>query len=130
MAVKVAGGLEVGVVIRDPERMLAFYRDYLGLPLEKEVTFPGVHLYFLQFGDAYVKLVHLDHPPEDANPPGGMRSATGLRYVELEIHNVHEIAEHVAEGGGKLVRLQEVDILTMALLEDPEGNHVAVRRWH
>jgi predicted enzyme related to lactoylglutathione lyase len=130
MGVIVAGGLEIGLVIRDPDGMLAFYRDFLGLPLEREVQFDGVRLYFLKFGDAYVKLVHLDEPPQEANPPGGMRTATGYRYIELEIENVAEVAATVERGGGKLLYARDVDALSMAMLEDPEGNHVAIRRWH
>jgi catechol 2,3-dioxygenase-like lactoylglutathione lyase family enzyme len=130
MTIKLSGaGPEIAVVVRDVGPMLSFYRDLLGLELDRERDFPGIHLWWLRCGGGFVKLVCLDATPEAANPEGGLRGASGLRYITLEVDNVEEMARAAAAGGGRLVYSTTLDDLTMAMLEDPEGNHVELVRW-
>jgi predicted enzyme related to lactoylglutathione lyase len=124
------GGPEIGVVVRDPTPMLHFYRDYLGLALEKEMEFPGIRLWWLCCGGGSVKLVHMEATPGSANAPGGMQTATGLRYITLVVDNVEEVAKDVESAGGQLLYSNTMEQLTMAMLEDPEGNHVELVRWN
>jgi catechol 2,3-dioxygenase-like lactoylglutathione lyase family enzyme len=123
------GGPEVGLVVRDPQRMLRFYRDFLGLPLDQELEFPGFHLWWLRCGGGFVKLVHLQQVPDEANPPS-VWEATGLRYFTMRVENVEEVAAAVASAGGRLAYSRRTEALTQAMLQDPEGNHVELVRWH
>jgi catechol 2,3-dioxygenase-like lactoylglutathione lyase family enzyme len=116
-------------VIRDPEPMLRFYRDFLGLPLDQERDFPGFHLWWLRCGGGFIKLVHLDQTPGEANLPN-VWEATGLRYVTLRVDNPEEVAATVGSAGGRVAYSRTTDELTQAMLQDPEGNHVEVVRWH
>jgi catechol 2,3-dioxygenase-like lactoylglutathione lyase family enzyme len=70
--------IDLGIVVSDPERSLAFYRDTLGF--KDEGTMPlggGATMYRLLCGTSLIKLVH--HPKElPAAAPWGRqpRSAT------------------------------------------------------
>jgi len=123
------GGPEVGLVVRDPELMLSFYRDFLGLPLDQELEFPGFHLWWLRCGGGFIKLVHLAQTAGEANPPN-VWEATGLRYVTLRVENVEEVAATVGWAGGRVAYNRTTDELTQAMLQDPEGNHLELVRWH
>jgi catechol 2,3-dioxygenase-like lactoylglutathione lyase family enzyme len=128
MTVQLVGeGPEIGIVVRDPEVMLAFYRDFLGLEVDREMEFPGIRLWWLRCGGGFVKLAHPASPPDVANPPG---QATGLRYLTLVVDNVEEVADAVEAAGGKMLHSSKLEQLTMAMFEDPEGNRVELVRWH
>jgi len=121
--------LEVGLVVRDIETMLPFYRDFLALPIERELEFPGIRLWCLSTGAGVVKLVSQEQGPDDANPPGGLYAATGLRYLTLEVDDPLEMAARAETAGGKVHSQAEMSELTFAIVEDPEGNHVELLRW-
>ena len=126
----VGDGPEVGLVVRDPEVMLRFYREFLGFELDRDMEFPGIHLWWLRCGGGFVKLVQLAATPDVANPSGGLREATGFRYLTLVVDNVEEMADGAESAGGRVVQSTKLEQLTMAMLEDPEGNHVELVRWH
>ena len=42
--------IEIGIVIRDSEKSLAFYRDVLGLEYLGDLEFPGNHMWRFQAG--------------------------------------------------------------------------------
>ena len=124
------GGPEIGIVVRDPVRTLAFYRDFLGLPIEKQSESRTAHVWWLRCGGGFVKLVHQRVTPDAANPPGGMQAATGLRFLTLVVGNPEELAANAEAAGGRVVREHADAELWMGMLEDPEGNQVEVVRWY
>ena len=119
--------VDVGIVVRDEERMLRFYRDQLGFEYQEEVTLgAGIRQHRLGCGEAVVKLVIPAELPSEANPPGGARGASGLRYWTAHVANLEALVEELRAAGTEIV----VDVrearpgVRIAIVEDPEGNWV------
>ena len=121
--------LDLGIVIRDSKRSLAFYRDLLGFTHEGDMAMPiggGGTMHRLRCGDSLVKLVKFDAVPEAAAPPGGIDAATGMRYVTLHVTNLDELVGQCKEAGVKVaVPVTEVRAgVRIAMVRDPDGNLV------
>jgi lactoylglutathione lyase len=118
-------GIEIGIVVRDAEKSLAFYRDVLGLEYLGDLVFPGNHMWRFQTGKSVVKLLAQDPTPEAANPAGDI-AASGLRYLSLFVANIEEvIADVVAAGCTVAIPLTEFQPgARFAFVEDPEGNRI------
>ena len=117
--------LDVGITARDPERLVAFYRDFLGFPLTDERHFPspGAHTWTFAVGVGHIKLAAFDKVPAAANPRGGNTSATGIRYMALYIEDVREAIVGVEEAGGRIqMPPTKYGDSLVAFIEDPEGN--------
>lgn len=118
--------VEVGIVVRDLEAQMRFYRDTLGLELTEPITFPGGGQERLAWGDAIVKLVHFESAPDASNPPNGMMGATGIRYISLYVDDV-ESATQRCRDAGYTVPIAPMDFsptVRIAIVEDAEGNWV------
>ena len=117
--------IEIGIVVRDAEKSLAFYRDVLGLPYLGDLEFPGAHMWRFGAGGSVVKLLEMDPAPVGANPPGDVVS-TGLRYLSLYVSNIDElVAECEAAGCTIAIGVTEFQPGTkFAMIEDPEGNRI------
>jgi lactoylglutathione lyase len=116
--------IEIGIMVRDSEKQLAFYRDVVGLPYLGDLVFPGAHMWrFDGGGGSVVKLLELDPMPEAANPIG---DATGFRYLSLYVGNLDELVAEMVEGGGTVViPVTEFQPgARFAFVEDPEGNRL------
>jgi catechol 2,3-dioxygenase-like lactoylglutathione lyase family enzyme len=121
------GRIQIGIVVTDLARMTGFYTDILGLTHFRDVPFPGGTLKMFVLGDACVKLLSFEAPPQLANPPGGPGGgATGLRYLTVEVDNVAAMADRCAAAGCSIpVPLYEFEEgVPVAIVEDPEGNWV------
>jgi lactoylglutathione lyase len=126
MAAKInSDGIEIGIVVRDAETSLAFYRDVLGLEYVGDLTFPGNHMWRFQAGKSIVKLLAQDPPPQQANPPGDA-SASGLRYFTLFVANMDEVIADIEAADGKIaIPVTEFQPGTrFAMVEDPDGNRI------
>lgn len=129
MTVKLAkSAIDLGIIIRDSERSLAFYRDLLGFEHVADVPMPlggGGTMHRLNCGDTLVKLVKYDQVPE-RDGSGGITAATGLRYFTMIVSNLAEImAELEAAGVPVAVPITEVRPgVTIGMVEDPDGNWV------
>jgi catechol 2,3-dioxygenase-like lactoylglutathione lyase family enzyme len=117
--------IEIGIVVRDPDKALAFYRDVLGLPYLGDLEFPGTHMWRFKAGGSVVKLLGQDPTPDAANPPGEV-PATGLRYLSLFVSNIDELVREVAEFGCTIaIPVTEFQPgARFAFVEDPEGNRI------
>jgi glyoxylase I family protein len=122
------GAVDVGIVIRDSETSLAFYRDLLGMRFEATIAMPVGNglMHRLWCGDSLIKLVRFDDVPAASNPGGGLGAATGFRYLTIHAANLAEvIAECTAAGVKVLIPVREVRPgVTIAMVEDPDGNVV------
>ncbi len=118
--------IDLGIVIRDPDASLAFYRDVLGLTMVGEGPMPGGTMYRLMCGTTMVKLVHLDKEPPAAAPPGGIPGGFGYRYWTISVSNIDEITAAVEAAGHRVaVPVRELRPgVTIAIVEDPDGNWV------
>jgi catechol 2,3-dioxygenase-like lactoylglutathione lyase family enzyme len=120
------GAVDLGIIIRDSDTSLAFYRDLLGMRFEATISMPigtGV-MHRLWCGDSLIKLVRFDAVPEASNPAGGFDGATGFRYLTIHVSNLHDMmAECEAAGVKVLIPTSEIRPgVSIGMVEDPDGN--------
>jgi catechol 2,3-dioxygenase-like lactoylglutathione lyase family enzyme len=120
------GGLDAAIVVRDEQRMLMFYRDFLGFELEHTLDLSaesGLKLHFLRVGSSHLKLVVPSRMPAAENPGGAISDATGLRYVTIRVVSLVPVLDGLDAAGGTLTeRVIDLGSARVALLHDPEGN--------
>lgn len=89
MAVELlATSVEVGVVTTNLDAMVDFYENFLGLPHQGDLDFPGGTMKRYAIGNNVLKLVTLDEPPAAPAVPGGGPAQAGIRYLTLVVTNV------------------------------------------
>jgi catechol 2,3-dioxygenase-like lactoylglutathione lyase family enzyme len=119
--------IDVGIVVRDAEKCLPFYRDTLGLKFLFDFQRPtGSHMWQFAVGECVVKLVTHDPTPDAANPPGGSGGGTGLRYWTMGVDDI-DAAIAPCEAAGAPIPLPVTQLMPgirIAMIEDPEGNVV------
>lgn len=129
MGVQLAkSAIDLGIVISDSEKSLAFYRDLLGFEHVADTPMPlggGGTMHRLQCGDTLIKLVKFNTNP-DGDGSGGLTASTGMRYFTMIISNLAEIVEQCeAHGAAIAVPITEVRAgVTIAMVTDPDGNWV------
>jgi len=120
--------IDLGIVVRDADAALSFYRDTLGFVEEGKMPMPGGGgtMYRLLCGTSLIKLVHHEDVPEAAAPPGGIAGATGYRYWTISVSNLQEVVDACAAAGRKvIVKPREIRRgVSIAIVEDPDGNWV------
>jgi catechol 2,3-dioxygenase-like lactoylglutathione lyase family enzyme len=119
--------VDLGIVVRDADKALAFYRDLLGFVPVGESAFPGGGtMHRLMCGASMIKLVALGKVPEAANPPGGIVAASGYRYWTISVSNLDEVVAAATKAGVKIAmgRTEIRPGISIAMLEDPDGNWV------
>jgi catechol 2,3-dioxygenase-like lactoylglutathione lyase family enzyme len=121
-------GLDVGIVVTDVERSLAFYRDLLELQVRGDMQVPGVgRLLLLDVGVSTLKLVQRDTAVEQLPVPGGVRAgAAGMRYVTFSVANLREVVERCRSTGHRvgMEPTQMTPTLLVAAVEDPDRNWI------
>jgi glyoxylase I family protein len=119
--------IDLGIVARDGQAMLTFYRDILGFVEEASTPFhAGGVMYRLWCGDSLIKIVVPDNPPENSAQPGPVESASGIRYWTMRVTNLAEIMATCAKAGATVV-VPVTEIrpgVTIGMVEDPDGNWV------
>ena len=121
--------IDLGIVITDSERSLAFYRDVLGFEHVADSPMPppmNGTMHRLMCGTSMIKLVKLDEVPSAAPAPGGLGGGTGYRYFTLTISNIPEVTRACRDAGATVV-IDNVELrpgLMVTMVEDPDGNWV------
>lgn len=119
-------GVDIGIVISDSAKSLHFYRDTLGLEHVMDMPMPvggGGTMHRVACGGTTLKLVCWQQTPDGANPPGGLSTATGLRYITLWITNLDDAVAACAAAGYH-VATKPVEVrpgVRIAMIEDPDG---------
>ncbi len=116
---------------RDVEAMIAFYRDVLGCPMEKEQVKIG--LWQLRAGSSLIDLVDVDGEIGKAGgaPPGD--GAHNMDHFCVSVDGFDEIAindwmaAHGHEGGEAVPRYGAEGNGPSIYLTDPEGNTVELK---
>lgn len=123
----VKDSIDLGIVTKNIEPMVKFYRDTLGLVPDGEMDLPGgSKMTRLKCGTTVVKLVVQGREPRAEAPPGGLAGATGYRYWTVTITNLEEATQACADAGYKLaVPVTQIRPgVRIAMVEDPDGNWV------
>jgi catechol 2,3-dioxygenase-like lactoylglutathione lyase family enzyme len=119
--------IDIGIVVRDPQAMLRFYRDVLELPFIAEVAMSGgMTMYRLRCGETVVKLVAFAKVPEAAAAPGGLSGATGIRYFTITVPDLEAVVARCRDAGCRVpVAPREIRPgVSICMVEDPDGNWV------
>lgn len=119
--------IDLGIVTKNGDAMLKFYKDVLGFSHEGDMPMPGGGLmHRLKCGDSLIKIVTLKNDPPAEAAPGGIQGATGYRYWTISVSNMAEVLKTCAEAGCKIA-VPETEIrpgIKIAMVEDPDGNWV------
>jgi len=116
--------IDIGIVVSDIKRSLAFYQDLLGLTKIGELPLPFGLMHRLGFGDSFVKLVDPKKVP--AGGPGGLMGQLGFRYLTFQISNIDEVCA-ACEAAGVSFEIPKQELMpgvTIAMVRDPDGNTV------
>ena len=119
--------IDIGIIARDIEAMLTFYRDTLALEFEAAIPMPGGGtMHRFKVGDSVVKVIELDPPAPVEAPPGGIRGASGYRYWTIHVPDLEAVVGKVEAAGDKVVvpSRQIREAVTIAIVADPDGNWV------
>ncbi len=119
--------IDLGIVVRDADASLAFYRDTLGLDYQGEMPMPGgAVMHRLLAGTSLVKLVSHGETPAASAPPGGIGGASGYRYWTMTVSNLDETTADCEEAGYNVpVSPREIRPgIKISMIEDPDGNWV------
>jgi catechol 2,3-dioxygenase-like lactoylglutathione lyase family enzyme len=118
--------IDLGIVVRDAEKALKFYRDTLGFEHVATTPMPGMTMERLMCGSSMIKVVTPNKMPEASAPGGGIQGATGYRYWTISVSNIEELAAACDAAGYKVVvPVREIrPRVRIAIVEDPEGNWV------
>ena len=119
--------IDLGIVTRNPEPMLAFYRDLLGFEFQGEMPMAGGgRMQRLLCGTSLIKIVTPGNLSEKDAAPGGIPGATGYRYWTISVSNLDALTEQCRASGRK-VAVPPTDIrpgVRISIVEDPDGNWV------
>ena len=119
--------IDLGIITKDPEALLKFYRDTLGLEQEGEMPMPGGgNMTRLKCGSTTIKIVVNGREPSESAAPGGLAGATGYRYFTISVSNLEQATGECAEAGYKIaVPVTEIRPgISISMIEDPDGNWV------
>ncbi len=118
--------IDLGIVISDPAKSLAFYRDMLGMKDDGEMEVRGGRMYRVLCGTSLIKLVKMDREPEGKPVGGGPGRGFGLRYLTIHVNDLRDLVAQLESKGIKpLVPPSENRPgVVMAMVNDPDGNIV------
>jgi catechol 2,3-dioxygenase-like lactoylglutathione lyase family enzyme len=118
--------IDIGIVVRDAEAALKFYRDTLGFEHAGDMATATGTMHRLMCGTTVVKVVSPDNVPEQANLPGGPGGASGIRYWTISVPDLDVLTDRCRDAG-YTVTVEPREIrprVRIAMVEDPDGNWV------
>lgn len=118
--------IDLGIVISDPAKALAFYRDMLGMKDDGEMEVRGGRMYRLLCGTSLIKLIKMDREPEGKPVGGGPGRGFGLRYLTIHVNGIRNLVSQVESKGIKVLvpPTENRPGVIMAMVNDPDGNIV------
>jgi len=119
--------IDLGIVTRNPDAMLAFYRDTLGFEFQGEMPMPGGgNMLRLMCGTSLIKIVTPGNLSDQDAAPGGIPGATGYRYWTISVSDLDVLTEKCS-AAGSAVAVPPTDIrpgVRISIVTDPDGNWV------
>src|SRR3954452_6356405 len=86
--------IDLGIVVKDIDAALGFYRDTLGFAPAGDVPMAGgMNMCRLMCGTSMIKLVTFNKGPKSEVAAGGIRGANGYRYWTISVSNLEEIVD-------------------------------------
>ncbi len=120
--------LQVGIVPRDLDRSLQFYRDTLGLAYRgRRQVLEGRFLHLFDCDGGILKLLEPaeeDHGPSGSSPPGPYHDATGVRWVTMDVDDLDEAVRRCGDAPVQLPVVEFRSGVRVAIVEDPDGNAI------
>jgi len=120
--------IDLGIVVPDGPKALAFYRDTLGFDHIATTPMPGGGgtMERLMCGTSLIKVVVPEKAPLAPAVPGGIQGAYGYRYWTITISNLDDVLGACEKGGYKVVvgRREVRPGVSIGIVEDPFGNWV------
>lgn len=116
--------IDIGLVVKDIEKSLAFYNKLLGLEKIEEVPLWFGTMHRLHFGESFVKLIDPTDVPAAGNV--GLDKQLGIRYLTFDVSNIDEICAD-CEAQGIEFEFPKKELrpgVTIAMVRDPDGNVV------
>jgi len=120
--------VQVGIVPKDLDASLRFYRDVLGFEYLGPVpVIEGRVLHRFDVDGGILKLVELPASgplPGAESPPGPFQAATGIRWITIRVDDLDAFVERCA-GWTLQVGVTEIRPgVRFAIVEDPDGNAI------
>lgn len=118
--------LDVGILSINGPRMVAFYRDVLGLSQDPDVTIPNYGtIHKFNCGQSVLRIMVPVGTPEKV-AGGAFISRDGIRYITLHIDNLDDAVKACkAFGCAVPVDIRELRPgVRCAQVQDPDGNHI------
>lgn len=118
--------VDVGVLVKDLERSLAFYRDLLDLPVINEVQLSLLgqgRMVQLRYGHSLIKLIELERLPHK-QISADITEALGYRYITLLVPDIRSVVTRL-EQAGVAITLPITNLANsaqIAMVTDPDGN--------
>ena len=95
--------IDLGIVTRNPDAMLSFYRDVVGFEFQGEMAMPGGgNMLRLMCGTSLIKIVTPGKLADADAAPGGIGGATGYRYWTITVSNLQALTDSCAAAGAKV----------------------------
>ena len=118
--------VDVGIVTTNPDAMIAFYCDVLGLEDLGQLKTSSASVRQLRYGASLIKLVTFASRPPGSAVPGGTPAATGYRYCTLQVTGLDDLVAACSLAGRRVVvSPREIGAgMRVAIVEDPDGNWV------
>jgi predicted enzyme related to lactoylglutathione lyase len=106
------------IISKDMERLVGFYRDVIGLPLEGEEHGGTKKHYGCELGHIHFAI----HPPENFEDHATGTGSTRLAFTTFD---VSALAKRIESHGHKLVfGPKDTGFAQMIAVHDPDGNYV------
>ena len=118
--------IDIGIVVKDADTALKFYRDTLGFEHVADTPVAGGTMHRLMCGTTLVKIVKHDVVSENADHTGGPGGATGIRYWTITVPDLEAITNK-CRSAGYTVAVEPRDVrpgVRISMVEDPDGNWV------
>jgi catechol 2,3-dioxygenase-like lactoylglutathione lyase family enzyme len=119
--------IDLGIVVSDADKALAFYRDTLELEPAGEMPLPnGGRMYRLNCGGSVLKVSCPGKVPSAKAAPGGPFEGLGIRYLTIHVPDIRALMARLeAKGVTATMPITEIRPgVHVAMVTDPDGNTV------
>ncbi len=106
------------LISKNPERLAAFYKDVVGIPIEEEQHGESKKHFGCELGDLHFAI----HPPENFEDSS---CGTGAVKLAFTIFDIKSLTERLQFAEVKLAYPpKNTGFATMTAIHDPDGNYI------